>query len=414
MTLLTEGVPNKIIANNPMLPLTEYIKELLFEQDCVVIPDFGGFIANFIKSTYSENSGTFAPPIKRIVFNEVLSFDDGLLSSYIAHRESLNRSEALEFIKGFVADTRKKLSLGETVVFTHLGSFKLNSEQKLMFEPLGQLNYFGESYGLNSLTIGTKALQAIESNLIVVETIPTDSSAEPENTLVLPLNSLNDEKYLAETQVNSSRKWWIAASVTGLLACATAWMLHADQHVRTNSMSSLNPFTPIVEGVSRFYSKSLVWPIASNPQAHADSSIKALFYANAQRDMLLEKLRLAESANEVAVIPSNVEISTKESPKAAAIPTENVSIAPQADILNKPLSRFYVIGGAFESRKNALKLRRKLVAAGYRNAFVIAPNQNEEFYKVAAIGYQSASKAYASTQKVSDLTGATAWVMKRQ
>ncbi len=76
--------------------IEKYIKYLLFEHDCVVIPDFGGFIANYVSADIHPIRHTFVPPSKNIAFNEMLKLNDGLLVAHIANHEHISREEALQ------------------------------------------------------------------------------------------------------------------------------------------------------------------------------------------------------------------------------------------------------------------------------------------------------------------------------
>ena len=63
-----------------MAPVDKYIRKLLFEFDCVIIPDFGGLLTNRVGVRYDESSQLFKPAGKRLAFNEILKIDDGLLA----------------------------------------------------------------------------------------------------------------------------------------------------------------------------------------------------------------------------------------------------------------------------------------------------------------------------------------------
>ena len=49
-------------------PLEHYISDLLYIEDCIIIPDFGGFIVNDKSATINEKSGEITPPSKTILF----------------------------------------------------------------------------------------------------------------------------------------------------------------------------------------------------------------------------------------------------------------------------------------------------------------------------------------------------------
>ena len=69
-----------------MITLARHIELLLLEHDCVIVPGFGGFIANHVEAQYSgEQEQLFLPPYRTIGFNQQLKVNDGLLlQSYMA------------------------------------------------------------------------------------------------------------------------------------------------------------------------------------------------------------------------------------------------------------------------------------------------------------------------------------------
>ena len=68
--------------------LAKHITDLLYRYDCVIVPEFGGFITNRIGAKLNESTQTFYPPTKQITFNSHLKHNDGLLANYIAETTS--------------------------------------------------------------------------------------------------------------------------------------------------------------------------------------------------------------------------------------------------------------------------------------------------------------------------------------
>ena len=66
------------------MQLSPYIKDLLYRYECVIIPGFGAFLANYTSATIDADSSTFYPPGKTISFNIQLQTNDGLLANYVA------------------------------------------------------------------------------------------------------------------------------------------------------------------------------------------------------------------------------------------------------------------------------------------------------------------------------------------
>ena len=57
--------------------ISKYISELLFLHDCVIIPEFGGFVGNNKSAVLNEITRTISPPSKEILFNLNLQTNDG-------------------------------------------------------------------------------------------------------------------------------------------------------------------------------------------------------------------------------------------------------------------------------------------------------------------------------------------------
>ena len=130
------------------MDVTAYIRELLFGNDCVIVPGFGGFIGNYTPARIDRSTDTFYPPVKKISFNRNLNHNDGLLAGRISGSNKINYGDARNLVEEFVAGIRKKLEKGEKVVFDNIGSFVNNHEGNIQFEPDSSVNYHLDSYGL--------------------------------------------------------------------------------------------------------------------------------------------------------------------------------------------------------------------------------------------------------------------------
>jgi nucleoid DNA-binding protein len=127
-----------------------YIGDLLYFNDCVIVPGFGGFIADYFPGGINEDKNTFSPPSKRIAFNLHIRENDNLLLSHISKREKTDSTQAKEKIDSFVNNTYRRLSEGDRVVFDGLGTFFVNTENRLQFVPDAAANYLIDSFGLDS------------------------------------------------------------------------------------------------------------------------------------------------------------------------------------------------------------------------------------------------------------------------
>jgi hypothetical protein len=130
--------------------ISQYIKELLLLNDCVIIPEFGGFVANYKPATVENNQ--FFPPTKEIAFNNKLISNDGLLINYISEADGIDYFNAKQKLDSFVEETMLNLEKNRNVYFDSVGYLHYDSRENLQFEPQLKQNLLVESYGLQNFS----------------------------------------------------------------------------------------------------------------------------------------------------------------------------------------------------------------------------------------------------------------------
>jgi len=133
------------------MTVEKYINELLYRYDCVIVPNFGGFITNKIGAKVNSFTHTFHPPTKQITFNTHLKQNDGLVVSYIAAVENISFEKALAKINASVASWNESLKNG-AVVFENIGALAFNEKKQLIFEPQKEHNFLTNSFGLSTVS----------------------------------------------------------------------------------------------------------------------------------------------------------------------------------------------------------------------------------------------------------------------
>ena len=131
--------------------LATYINDLLYRYDCVIVPDFGGFVTNRIGAKTNNFTHTFTPPTKQVTFNSLLKHNDGLLANYIASAENISFTKASTAISLSVIKWQNELQ-SKAVQIDSLGILSLNEEKQIIFEPNTAVNYLTESFGLDTVT----------------------------------------------------------------------------------------------------------------------------------------------------------------------------------------------------------------------------------------------------------------------
>ena len=150
-----------------MLSIIEHIEYLITCHDCVVVPGWGAFIANYDASRYDGQSSVMSRPRRAIGFNASVSHNDGLLAQSLMRREGIAYNAAMKFIADSVTTFRQQLSMDSEVSMGRLGYFRRNDGQFIEFVPFYHANGSDQFFGLGDLDI--KDVATLERDAEVVE-----------------------------------------------------------------------------------------------------------------------------------------------------------------------------------------------------------------------------------------------------
>lgn len=139
-----------------------HIRQLLYRNDCVIIPEFGAFLVKRISAKVDVEADLLVPPKRVLSFNPQLKNDDGLLISYLANAENLSYNEAKEQVANFVSEVLHAIQRKKEVVVEDLGKFSMNKENYLSFEAITTKNYLLSSFGLEEVRIAKANVQSTE------------------------------------------------------------------------------------------------------------------------------------------------------------------------------------------------------------------------------------------------------------
>ena len=159
------------------MQLSKAITSLLYQHDCVTIPDFGSFIVKESSAKYVEAENKVYPPGRYISFNPIIKSNDGLLANYISSKKSISYNEALRKI-GLKVIKWKKILSQDSLYIQGIGEFILNDSENLIFTADKNSNFSKESFGLRPLNVQTTGNSELTYN---------------QNTLK-KYNSLNNQK----------------------------------------------------------------------------------------------------------------------------------------------------------------------------------------------------------------------------
>lgn len=130
--------------------IEEHISELLVEHDCVIVPDFGGFVCNYAPARIDPVKHLFEPPGKKILFNKGLTRNDGLLAHYVSGKLKMSYSEALDSIAKEVKRYKDDIEKDKRLPLENIGLLYTDEKGSLLFQQDNKINYLADSFGLSA------------------------------------------------------------------------------------------------------------------------------------------------------------------------------------------------------------------------------------------------------------------------
>ncbi|HCO67449.1 MAG TPA: hypothetical protein DIT04_06810 [Dysgonomonas sp.] len=145
-----------------MKEFISHINYLIQKHDCVIIPDFGGFVISHEGASIMPN-GSIMPPKVSVGFNPDLRSNDGLLAESYMTTYSISYDEASQKIEEAVKRLRIILGMKHPVQIGHLGKLSLDKNNRLTFLPNENLSIFHpDTFGLSKVDM--KRLSDIEKD----------------------------------------------------------------------------------------------------------------------------------------------------------------------------------------------------------------------------------------------------------
>ena len=128
-----------------------YISELLFLHNCVILPDFGGFVGNPQSAKINKITGVLSPPSKQILFNTNLKTNDGLLITHISIQEGITQEVAKNEVVIYITKISNKLIKSKVLRIDRIGLLSLGREGNIIFLQDNINNYSLDSFGMKAI-----------------------------------------------------------------------------------------------------------------------------------------------------------------------------------------------------------------------------------------------------------------------
>ena len=377
-----------------MASVNDYLKKLLYQYDCVVVPEFGAFLTDYQPAAFSEVSGLYLPPRKRVAFNEALRFDDGILANYIMLHEPVTRDGAQRHINVFIDELRRQVDATGHFELDGIGTFSHNDEGKLQFDPSLRHNFFGEAFGMSALSVQLVNRPAI---------IETSIEAVPVTTLGPVL--VRDED-VTLTPLQPARPYWRVAAAALLIGSLGVLSYFSVVKPGQPLQSSFDPAS-LFRGPAAITTHSTTVKETPKKVAVSPKTVPA-----ATPVVTPQPTAMSTPTDPVAVTPAPVPTETIAKTEVLAVTKpEPARVSPLTEVVSARTGHhFTVIAGVFSKKQTAMPLVQYLHKAGFPDAYILVQGKRSLRYKVAAVGSDNKLEAQAHVPAISKMIGSTAWI----
>lgn len=163
-----------------MISISEHIEYLIQRHDCVIIPGWGAFIAQYQSAKLDVIKGIINPPTRSVVFNASITHNDGLLITSIIRRESISYEDATKAIASKVEVMKYQFEHDKEVALGHIGVFH-KKDDTMIFEPLVSNFISPEFMGLPSVNVSSLSSTTHEE-------IATEDRHRKKDVIYLPIS----------------------------------------------------------------------------------------------------------------------------------------------------------------------------------------------------------------------------------
>lgn len=353
--------------------ITNLIAELLFKHDCVIVPNFGGFVAGNYSSNFNKGSNILYPQSKHILFNKNLIHNDGLLISAFMQKNNVSSIESAKQIDDYKDYIQSLLSVKKRFELNNIGLLYIDTENVLRFEAKADVNFLLDSFGF----------EPVMANELIIEA---------EKSIIA--KQFEDRKVVIEQIAPKKKSYAKIATLAIGVPVTLAFLLFA---------AYSKPMKPLLESsFNPFYTPEKTYTPNKQKQN------KATFIHSIEKSTLLvdangfASFKLSENGN---VLVASVDSTAKTDKTTVVTP---VYIASKNH--NSYDGKFQVVIGCFGVENNANKLiqdlQKKNISAG------ISGLNNKGLHVVSCGGFDSKEDAASLLTSIRN-EFPNAWVMAK-
>jgi hypothetical protein len=393
-----------LVVFSTLTDISKHILNLLSKEELAFVPDLGGFISKSVPARIEGATRVFYPPSKELAFNDRLQSSDNKLIELICVAENVDLEQASEMVKGFVNHIKANLQTTAKYDLVGIGTFNLSEEGSVLFQAKLSPDSDPDNFGLPTLLLKHQEQHSRNSLLTkpkdrkAMSTLDLQPVPDPNQQGDFVPDPIDEESEHKDKKQGKSLTWLYIATPLVLLGIFGMFLggtedgrkMLASMHVIETSStedSSQTEITATEETIPEESTAPTEEATASESFDNASSAEETI--KKTENDVWAEAPQKSHQEN----------IATSEDVETAT-----------ANIINGKSGRCFVIVGGFASKKNAIKLREKLVSDGMESK-VIAPKFDGDIYRVSLGDYSDRPEASQKIEEFKANYGESLWVM---
>ena len=389
--------------------IINHLIELLKDNECVIVPEFGAFISKRHSATIDYANHRFMPPYKELVFNNKLTNNDDLLLNYIMQKENITKDDALVKIQNFVNQSAAILDVNFELEMEGLGKLR-KFHDDYIFETQKDVNILGDAFGLTSFNyqpiFRTETYQVIKEKIVVEQ--------KQKNTeYSIAIDSV--EEVASETPSRRKPSLFRTFAYT-TLAFLLIFVINWTTDKSESQLASWNPFLysspneyliKVLEGqeglednkTTRQQDIEVVEVLEKTEVVEITEEIETT-----EEIEIVEEVETIEIIEATEEVETSEEIEVKEEIKATEVPESLNSSIPQ--ILNS----YYIVGGSFQTEESAEQCVNSLRKQGFENASSLEKN-NKGNIRVYYESFAEKADALIRLEEIKRDYNESAWLL---
>lgn len=385
-----------------MKELSRHIEVLLLENDCVIVPGLGGFIAHNKAAEFKDSANIFCPPLRTIGFNPQLTINDGLLAQSYMQSYDTDFPDASRKIESVVSQIKDSLYKNGQAELDNIGTLYYTMAGTYGFEPYGNAFFSPSLYGLGSFSISplselASVKETAAEQRIVIETMSSSVESPKEK------NKQHIIKRMAEHAIG------IAAAIILFFVLSVPV---ENTYLDNSSYASLGAETMLDAIRSKSLATSSPDKAGNAEDMQQTATADRRNNVNTLRPVAVKTVKVEKAVKaEPAIVKKEMTAeAVKEQPKATVKKEAKEAKAVQKSNTAGDKGLFIIVA-SLQTMQDAEKELAKFKKQGYNDAKILTSDNR---FRIALYSYTDKSQAY---NKINELRKEeqfkTAWLLNK-